>query len=209
MTATNQNCEIIVLTSISGGGKTTHKNTLLNSVRGLEFSISCTTREKRADELHGYNYWFISKEEFKKRILQEEFIEHEEVYPGSFYGTPFSEIERITNNGNHALLDVDVYGAISVKKKYPNAKIIFIKPRTLSIAQDRLKKRKDTRKEDIKVRMAKAPEELVFAEEMIAKSIFNVSLINDDLTTAQKTIVNIVRMFLGQSKPADAILVRL
>jgi guanylate kinase len=206
---TNLKPEIIVLTSTSGGGKTTHKNILLNSVRGLEFSISCTSREKRAGEIHGGHYWFISEEEFKRKVKQKEFIEQEEVYPGKFYGTPYSEIERITNRGNHVLLDVDVFGAVSIKNKYPDTKIIFIRPRSLSVVEERLTKRKDTPLKDIKVRLDKAPKELEFAEKMVAESIFDVSLINDDLATAQKTIVNIVKMFLGQSKTADAALVRL
>jgi guanylate kinase len=194
--------KVIVITAPSGGGKTTLGKHLLKEIPfpHLGFSVSATNREKRDGEIHGVNYWFHPLEQIKQMIDGNEFLEYEEVYPGKFYGTPASEIERITRNGNHVLLDVDIAGAISIKKRIPNAKVIFINPPSVEILIERLKERKDTSQEDIDIRIQKAPIEIEMAHEMLGKGIFDASVLNDDLPSTKKTILNLVKLYLGMSK---------
>ena len=197
------NKKIIVVTAPSGTGKSTLCKYLLQVIHYLEFSISWTTREKRSGEVHGVNYWYHLIEEFIEMINSGGFIEYEEVYPGKFYGTPYSEIERITQkNHHHILLDIDVKGACSVKKKYPHAKIILLVPPSLDVLKERLINRGDTKPEDIEERFKKSQEELAFAEEMMATRIFDVKITNDDLNVAKNLIERVVRKFVGQSKVA-------
>lgn len=162
----------------------------------VEFSVSDTTREKRTGEVHGVNYWYRELHVFMQKISNGEFIEYEEVYPGKFYGTAYSEIERIKKNNHHVLLDVDPMGAIAIKKKYPNAKIIFIKPKSFEILKFRLENRKDTPADAIQVRLEKAPRELALCEKMIEEKVFDDVMVNDDLETAKQEIQSLVTKYL-------------
>ena len=110
--------KLIIFSAPSGAGKTTIVHHLLSKIPELEFSISATTREKRGDEIHGSDYYFISKEEFLHKIAKKEFIEFEEVYTGTFYGTLRSEIERIWSHGKHVIFDIDVEGGLHIKKMF-------------------------------------------------------------------------------------------
>lgn len=194
--------QIIVFTAPSGAGKTTCRNHALRTQKDLEFSISSCTRQKRSGEVHGVDYYFSTVTKFKQDIKKNAFIEFEEVYPGKYYGTLKSEIERIHKNHHHVLLDIDVKGAQNVRKLFPDAKIIFIKPPSLEALVKRLQGRGDTSAEDMKVRIAQAKEELSFGEKMCQEGIFSVSLVNDDLERTQATLANLLSLYLGRVKSA-------
>src|ERR1700743_2040173 len=125
----NTTGKLIIFSAPSGAGKTTIVQHLLSKIPGLEFSISAPTRKPRGDEQNGKDYYFISKEEFLHRIARKQFVEFEEVYSGTFYGTLREEIERIWKKGKTVLFDIDVEGGLHLKRKYEeNALAIFIKP---------------------------------------------------------------------------------
>jgi guanylate kinase len=194
--------QIIVFTAPSGAGKTTCRNHALKTQKDLEFSISSCTRQKRSGDVHGVDYYFVTLEKFKEDIKNDAFLEFEEVYPGKYYGTLKSEIERIHKNYHHVLLDIDVKGAQKVKKIFPHAKIIFIKPPSLEVLAKRLQKRGDTSPEDMKVRIAQAKEELSFGERMCQEGIFTVSLVNNEIEQTQATLTNLLNLYLGRVKSA-------
>lgn len=198
-----ENPQIIVFTGPSGAGKTTLKNYVLAEIPDIEFSISCTTRGRKNGELHGVDYWFMTIGKFKEKISNFEFVEYEQVYPGIFYGTPLSEIDRITkSNGHHILMDIDVKGALVIKENYPDAKIIFINPPSLEILKDRLNSRNDgLSSAEKELRLQKASEEIRLGLEMCGKNTFDVQLNNDDLETSKKNIKNVVNLFTGKYKP--------
>src|ERR1700754_2446124 len=110
--------KLVIFSAPSGAGKSTIVHHLLKKFPELEFSISATTRAQRGDEIHGRDYYFINKEDFLHRIANKEFVEFEEVYTGTFYGTLRSEIERIWDKGKHVIFDIDVEGGLHLKKKY-------------------------------------------------------------------------------------------
>ncbi len=183
--------KLIVLTAPSGAGKTTIKTHLLNKMSDLSFSISATTREKRAGETHGKDYYFLSLEEFKSKIASDDFVEWEEVYDDQFYGTLKSELERIWELGKYAVLDIDVQGALSIKAAYPTESfVLFIKPPSLETLKKRLKLRKTESEESLNKRIAKAEAELAYAEN------FDSFIINDDLDLAVLEAQSLVRSFL-------------
>jgi guanylate kinase len=131
--------KVIIFSAPSGAGKSTIVNHLLKKDLGLEFSISATCRAPRGQEVHGKEYYFFTQEEFKDRIATGEFLEHEEVYPGCFYGTLKSEVERIWAAGHTVLFDVDVLGGINLKKQLGNeAMSIFIQPPSVAVLRERL-----------------------------------------------------------------------
>ena len=185
--------KLIVITAPSGAGKTTIARHLLKVIPGLSFSISATTRAKRAEEKNGVDYFFITQEEFKRRVVQHEFMEWEEVYHHTFYGTLRSEIKRLWNEGKTVLFDVDVRGALSLKKKFPQHTLtIFIKPPSYEILAERLHARGSEPKEKIEERIAKAKTELAY------ESQFNVVIVNDDLNQAMNEAERAVKNFLLQ-----------
>jgi guanylate kinase len=195
--------QIIVLTAPSGGGKTTLRNHVLATVHDLEFSVSCINRPPRPGEIHGKDYWFKTTEEFMVMKEGNEFLECEEVYPGRWYGTPVSELERVMKkNNHHILLDVDVKGAANIKRQYPQAKVIFITPPSIEILVHRLQSRGDTPVEQLKERVAKAPYELEFGYQMMAAKIFDVALRNEQLENAKAAIVTLVNNFIGRPRVA-------
>lgn len=183
--------KLVILSAPSGAGKTTIVKHLLNQGYDFEFSISATTRKKRSGEKDGQDYYFLSVEEFESKIKNSEFLEWEEVYAGSYYGTLKSEVERIRNKGKHVLFDVDVVGGINIKKYYgDDALSVFVKPPSVEELKKRLIIRSADSEDVIQKRVDKASHELTFASE------FDVVIVNDNLKTAFKETEKAVREFL-------------
>ncbi len=185
------NGKLIIFSAPSGTGKTTIVKHLMESDLGLEFSISATSRQKRENEENGKDYHFFTPEIFKEKIRNNEFLEWEEVYSNQFYGTLFSEIDRIFANNHHAVFDVDVIGGLNIKKKYPNNSLsIFLMPPSLEVLRERLLMRGTETEESFKKREKKAELELLF------KDKFDAIIVNDKLKTAKEDAYRIVKDFL-------------
>lgn len=183
--------KLIVITAPSGAGKTTIARHLLEAYPTLEFSVSATTRTRRPDEVHGKDYYFLTEEQFKLRISNQSFAEWEEVYKDTFYGTLKDEIEGIWKTGKTVLFDVDVKGAMNLKKQYGDlALTIFIKPPSLEILLNRLRSRATDTPEKIEERIAKAQYELQF------ESYFDETIVNDSLPGALAKTESVVDRFL-------------
>ncbi len=183
--------KLIVITAPSGAGKTTIVQRLLDKFDQLAFSISATTREKRPYEKNGVDYYFISREEFKKRIENGDFAEWEEVYENQFYGTLKSEIDRIWALGKDIIFDIEVKGAQNIKKAYGDqAIVIFIKPPSFEVLVERLKSRKTENEKSLNKRIARAKKELEYEDK------FDQVVINDDLASAIKETEKLVNSFL-------------
>ena len=183
--------KLIIFSAPSGAGKTTIVHHLLTKFPELSFSISATTRESRGAEIHENDYYFISKEEFLHKVAHQEFVEFEEVYNGTFYGTLRSEIERIWNDDKHVIFDIDVEGGIRLKRKYEeDALAIFVQPPSLEVLKERLSGRGTDSAEKLQERFVKAEKELTYADK------FDVILKNYDLETACKEAEELVRNFL-------------
>src|SRR6201985_920781 len=156
--------KLIIFSAPSGAGKTTIVRHLLSKRPDLEFSISATTRKPRGDERHGIDYYFISKEEFLHRIAKKQFVEFEEVYSGTFYGTLRSEIQRIWDQGKTVIFDIDVEGGLHLKRKYEDqAMAIFVQPPSLEVLIERLTGRGTDSIEKLAERFEKAAKELDYA----------------------------------------------
>jgi guanylate kinase len=191
MTIMPASSKLIIVSAPSGAGKTTIVRHLLSQSFNLAFSVSGTSRPPRGNEQDGVDYYFFSVQEFKKRVKQNEFLEWEEVYPGTFYGTLKSDVERLLGEGKNVIFDVDVMGGIHIKELFrEQALAIFISPPSLELLRNRLRSRFTETEEKIAVRMAKASFEMSFA------SRFDVILINDDLGIALKEAERITRDFL-------------
>lgn len=183
--------KLIIFSAPSGAGKTTLVKHLLQTFADLKFSISCATRNKRINEIDGKDYYFISLEEFKQKIENQEFAEWEEVYPNHFYGTLNAEIERIWSEGKHVIFDIDVQGGLNLKKKFGDrALAFFVQPPTIEELARRLTARNTDSEEKLKMRIAKAADELKFAPK------FDYVLINDNLDDAKSEIEAKVKSFL-------------
>jgi guanylate kinase len=183
--------KLIIFSAPSGAGKTTIVHHLLTKFPELSFSISATTRELRGAETHENDYYFISKEEFLHKVARQEFVEFEEVYNGTFYGTLRSEIERIWNDGKHVIFDIDVEGGIRLKRKYEeDALAIFVQPPSLDVLKERLSGRGTDSQEKLQERFIKAEKELLYADK------FDVILKNYDLATACAEAEKLVGDFL-------------
>lgn len=183
--------KLIIFSAPSGAGKTTIVHHLLTKFPELSFSISATTRELRGAETHENDYYFISKEEFLHKVARQEFVEFEEVYNGTFYGTLRSEIERIWNEGKHVIFDIDVEGGIRLKRKYEeDALAIFVQPPSLDVLKERLSGRGTDSPEKLQERFIKAEKELLYADK------FDVILKNYDLATACAEAEQLVGDFL-------------
>jgi len=185
--------KIIILAAPSGAGKTSIKSRLLAAMPNqLSFSISAATRKIRGGEQNGVDYFFISEEEFKNKIDNNQFVEWEMVYPGSYYGTTVDELQRIWSENKTPILDIDVQGALHVKEIYGDkAMAIFIKPPSLAILQERLEKRGTDNAEQINTRLAKAAEEISFSEN------FDHIVLNDDLDKASEEVKQLVTVFIA------------
>jgi guanylate kinase len=185
--------KLIIFSAPSGAGKTTIVNYLLTRDLNLEFSVSACSREKRRGEVHGVDYYFLSVQEFKKRIANNDFIEWEEVYHDHYYGTLKSEITRIWNNDHHVIFDVDVMGGLALKKQFGNkALAIFVMPPSIESLEERLRLRETETAESIARRMGKAADELIKAKE------FDVILHNNNLEQALNKAEEIVKGFLAK-----------
>lgn len=183
--------KLIIFSAPSGAGKTTIVQYLLSIFPEISFSISCTTRPKRENEVDGKDYYFLTEEQFQEKIKNNEFIEYEEVYKGRYYGTLHSEIERLWNQGKHVIFDIDVRGGLNLKKQFKNrALAIFIAPPSLKDLEERLKNRNTENLESLLTRIQKADEELSFAKD------FDAVIINDNLEKAQNKAKTLVKNFL-------------
>lgn len=187
----NKRGKIIVIAAPSGCGKSTIINALLEGGDlNLGFSVSATTRPPREGEVDGVNYYFMSEENFRDAIAEGRFIEFEEVYPGRFYGTLRSEIDRILDEGHNIILDLDVNGALSVKKLYGREALsIFIEPPSIEELRRRLEFRGTESSEVIDVRVDRAQYEISRASE------FDTAVVNDRLDEAINTVRNIIKGF--------------
>ena len=183
--------KLIIFSAPSGAGKTTIVQHLLKKIPQLEFSISATTRKPRGDEKDGADYYFISKEEFLHRIAKKHFVEFEEVYTGTFYGTLRTEIERIWLDDKVVIFDIDVEGGLHLKRKYDGAALaIFVQPPSLEVLKQRLAGRGTDSPEKLQERFEKAAKELNYAPQ------FDIILKNDDLQTACEEAERLVLNFL-------------
>jgi guanylate kinase len=184
--------KLIVFSAPSGSGKTTIVRHLLGKEDlNLEFSISAASREPRGEEINGKDYYFMSTEEFKKHIKNEDFLEWEEVYRDNFYGTLKSEVERIWAKGKNVIFDIDVSGGLRIKHKFPNETLaVFVKPPSIDELKIRLKKRSTESDDKINMRIAKASVELATAPQ------FDVVIKNYDLNIALEEAYQLVKDFV-------------
>lgn len=192
----NPEGKLIIFSAPSGAGKTTIVHHLLGQMPELEFSISATTRPPRGEEVDGQDYYFISLPEFTHRIAKKQFVEFEEVYTGTFYGTLRTEIERIWAKGKTVIFDIDVEGGMHLKRKYgEQALAIFVQPPSLAVLIERLTGRGTDSPEKLQERFAKAEKELNYAPQ------FDIILKNYDLDTACKEAKELVRNFISPPAP--------
>lgn len=181
------NSKFLVVAAPSGSGKSTLVSHLMSRFPAFAFSISATSRPPRGQEQNGREYHFYSSDAFQELVNQDAFIEWEEVYPGRFYGTLKSEVDRIQCDGRIPLFDVDVKGALNIKKLYgERAVTVFIQPPSLSTLRERLESRGTDSAADIEERLRRAAQELTYAPK------FDFTVVNDNLAQAQEDIVRVV-----------------
>ena len=186
--------KMLIVSAPSGSGKSTIVNWLMKEHPELKlyFSISCTSRAPRGTERNGVEYFFISPEEFRKKIANNEFLEYEEVYENRFYGTLKAQVERQREQGQNVVFDVDVKGGVNIKKYYGDEALsLFIQPPSVEEMRRRLEGRGTDTPEAIEQRLAKAEYELTFAPQ------FDTIIVNDDLEKAKQEALRIVKDFLG------------
>ena len=187
--------KVIIFSAPSGAGKSTIVNHVLGLYPELEFSISATSRAPRGQEKHGVDYYFFSADEFRQMIAQDMFVEHEEVYSGSFYGTLRSEVERIWAKGHTIVFDIDVQGGVNLKRIFgEQAFSILIQAPSVEVLRSRLIGRGTDTEEAIERRVAKAESEMEFAA-----GKFDYVLVNDDLQTAFAEAERIISAFLHEA----------
>ncbi len=187
--------KLIIVSAPSGAGKTTLVRHLLGANLNLGFSVSATSRPKRTGETDGKDYFFISEEQFREKIDNDELLEWQEVYPGSFYGTLIAQVELLLNQGRNVIFDVDVVGGLNIKKFYGNrALAVFVSPPSVEELGKRLSARNTDTRETIVRRLEKARWELEFAPQ------FDLIVVNDVLEDAKRTIVEHVAAFLGSKQ---------
>ena len=185
--------KLIIFSAPSGSGKSTIINYLLTQHLNLAFSISATSRAPRGSERDGVEYYFLTPDEFRRRIAAGDFLEYEEVYADKFYGTLKSEVERLTTAGKNVLFDVDVVGGLNIKRFYgERALSVFIQPPSLAELRRRLEHRATDAPEVIESRLAKAEYELSFAPK------FDRIVVNDELDRACQEVLSVVRNFLDE-----------
>ncbi len=187
-----QQGKAIIFSAPSGAGKTTIVKNLLKRLPELKFSVSATTRKPRGTmEQHGVDYYFLSVEEFKSHIKNHKFYEWEEVYTNLFYGTLKSEVQKIWDQGNHVVFDIDVVGGINLKKTFGHRALsIFVGVKDIGVLRKRLEGRSTENKEDLEMRIEKA------TKEMERSSEFDYQLINDDLNIAIEEAEQVIRKFI-------------
>jgi guanylate kinase len=185
--------KLIIFSAPSGAGKSTIVHHILGCGFNMEFSVSATSRAPRGNEVHGVDYYYLTPDEFRSKIRKNEFLEYEEVYPDSFYGTLRSEVERITGAGKNVIFDIDVLGGINIKKQYEDqALALFIAPPSVEILHQRLINRGTDTPEMIAKRIGKAEFELSFAPQ------FDKVVVNDDLEVAKQEAEKLIRDFLSK-----------
>lgn len=187
--------KLIIFSAPSGSGKSTLVNYLMEQHPELQlaFSISCTSRAPRGKEKNGVEYFFLSPEEFKKKIANDEFLEYEEVYEDRFYGTLKSQVEVQSQAGQNVVFDVDVKGGVNIKKHYGSRALsVFIQPPSVEELRNRLVGRATDAPEIIEQRLNKAEYELSFADK------FDRIVINDDLEKAKVDVYNVIKQFLDE-----------
>lgn len=185
--------KLLVFSAPSGSGKTTIvKHLLKQPDLNLEFSVSCTTRQPRGQEVNGKDYYFISTDDFKKHIKAEDFVEWEEVYRDNFYGTLKTEVERIWAKGKNVIFDIDVAGGLRIKSKFKTETLaVFVKPPSVDELKRRLKERSTETDEKINMRIAKAHVELATAPQ------FDTIIKNYDLDIAKTEAHKLVKEFVS------------
>lgn len=184
--------KIIILAAPSGAGKSTLAKMLFGDFEELKFSVSATTRSPREGEVHGVHYLFLNKAEFQKRIDEKDFLEWEEFYSGTRYGTLRSEVDKKLKTGYFILLDIDVKGAVNVKQIYGDDCLnLFIQPPSIAVLKQRLQARGTESEETLALRLERATEELEYADQ------FDHVIINDELDTAYAQVKEVVAKFMN------------
>jgi guanylate kinase len=188
----SKNGKLLIFSAPSGSGKTTIVQFLLSQLDSLAFSVSATNRSQRPGEINGKHYYFISQNEFHEKIAKKAFLEWEEVYEGIYYGTLFSEVERLRAIGKHVVFDVDVVGGLNIKKFYGDeALAVFVKAPSPEVLEKRLRSRSTDSEQSIINRLKKAAWETTFEHQ------FDLVVINDDLEKAQAFTLQVVREFIN------------
>jgi guanylate kinase len=183
--------KLIVISAPSGAGKTSIVHHLLKSMDELSFSVSACSREKRDNETHGKDYYFLGVEGFQNKIKEDAFLEWEQVYENQYYGTLKSEIERIWSEGKTVIFDVDVIGGLNIKKQYPKECLsLFIMPPSLEVLAERLLGRRSESDESLHKRLDKAEEEIAQNQE------FDRLILNDDFEIACEETVEVITNFI-------------
>ena len=185
--------KLIIFSAPSGAGKSTLVHYLLTCNLNLEFSVSATSRALRGTENDGVDYYFLTPQKFRQLIDNKEFLEYEEVYSDCYYGTLRSEVNRITDRGKNVIFDLDVKGGINIKKEFgEKALAIFVAPPSVQSLLERLENRATDSEEMIKKRVEKAEYEMSFANH------FDKIVVNDDLETAKREVLDLVTAFLKE-----------
>jgi len=184
--------KLIVISAPSGAGKTSIVHQLLKDIPELSFSVSASSRERRENEVHGKDYYFLGVEGFHKKIKEDAFLEWEQVYENQYYGTLKSEIERILSEGKTVIFDVDVVGGLNIKKQYPKECLsIFIMPPSIEVLAERLIGRRSESDESVKKRLDKAEEEISKNKQ------FDTIILNDDFEIACEQTKEIITNFIN------------
>ena len=192
---TTETRKMIILSGPSGSGKTTIAKYLISEIPALRFAISATTRDKRDGEKEGVDYYFLTGEDFRNRLRKKEFVEHEEVYEGLLYGTLHSELEKSWQEGFVPVLDIDVKGALNVKRHYRDISLfIFVHPGNVEQLEKRLKNRGTESQASLQKRLNRAREELDYAPE------FDLVVVNKKLDIAFRDVLEEVRAFLNEKE---------
>ncbi len=186
--------KLVIFSAPSGAGKTSLVKGVLQHIPQLAFSVSACSRPMRPGEKDGVDYHFLSPEAFRRKIHEGAFLEWEEVYPGSYYGTLCSEVEKIWQQGKHVVFDVDVAGGLNIKGQFPQRSLaVFVKPPSLKALKERLVNRKTETEESLAKRLGKAEQELSYAR------LFDHVVINDKLDRAIREATEKVHHFLGSN----------
>lgn len=184
--------KLVIFSAPSGSGKTTLMRAIMGRGLNLAFSISACTRTPRGQELHGQDYYFLSVADFKQKIAEDAFLEYEEVYKDNFYGTLKSEVERLWAAGKHVIFDIDVVGGVNLKQQFgEKALSVFVQAPSVAVLKERLISRNTDSEEALQVRLAKAEEEMTFAQK------FDAVVVNDDLDKAKDETYHLVANFLN------------